>query len=95
MLPDANGTLRDPNGKYCFSCNGGKTLGEIKTLSFEKYFAWQVEKGGRKTTSVPAAVLRNLVKSQNRNTDTTPTQQNTEHQALLREHAQLPILLTC
>lgn len=68
MLPDANGTLLDPSEKYFFSCNGGKTLGEIKTLSFGQYFAWQVEKGERKTTSVPAARLCNLVESQNRNT---------------------------
>lgn len=40
MLPVDNGALWDPSEKYFFSCNGGKTLGEIKkTLSFGQYFA--------------------------------------------------------
>lgn len=68
MFPDTSGTLRDPSGKYFFSCNGGKTVEEIKTLSFGQYFAWQVEKGESETTSVPAVRLCNLVRSQNRNT---------------------------
>lgn len=68
MFPDTSGTLRDPGGNYFFSCNGGKTSEGIKTLIFGQYFAWQVEKGERKTTSVPAVRLCNLVQSQNRNT---------------------------
>lgn len=65
MLAGADGALWDPDQKCFFlGVTVGKHWGEMKTRSFGQYFAWQVEKGERKTSSVPLAMLCNLVESQ-------------------------------
>lgn len=67
MVTNVTRFQQDQSEKYF-----GKTLAEIKTLSSGQYFAWQIEKGERKTRSVPAARLRNLVQRKKNKKKTFP-----------------------